>query len=47
MNREKNQARQKAAATYHQRQLRRNQIIIVAFSAVLILSMILSLIVNL
>ena len=47
MNRQNYQARQKAAASNHQRQVRRNQIIIVIFSGILILSMILSLFVNL
>ena len=47
MNRQSNQSRQKTANSYQQRQTRRSQIIIIAFSGVLILSLILSLIVNL
>jgi hypothetical protein len=47
MNRQEQQARQKAQAIYHQRQVRRNQIIIVVFSVILILSMILGLVVSL
>jgi len=43
MNRQKNSKSQKPSLTYEQRQTRRNQIIIVAFSGFLILSMILSL----
>jgi hypothetical protein len=46
MNRQNNQSRQKNTASYHQRQVRRNQIIIIGFSAILILSLILSLFVN-
>ena len=46
MNRQSNQSRQKPAVNQHQRQNRRNQIIVLVFSGVIILSMILSLFVN-
>lgn len=46
MNRQSNQSRQKPAVNHQQRQNRRNQIIVLVFSGVIILSMILSLFIN-
>ena len=46
-NQEKQIRQKKAQINAHQRQVRRNQIIIVTFSGLLILSMILSLVINL
>jgi hypothetical protein len=47
MNRQKDPSQRKSASSYQQRQVRRNQIIIVIFSSLLIISLVLSLIVNL
>lgn len=46
MNRQNQPSKRKTPTSYEQRQLRRNQIIIIGFSVVLILSLVLSLIVN-
>lgn len=46
-NQEKQIRQKKAQMEVHQRQVRRNQIIIIALSGILILSMVLSLLVNL